>query len=60
MSGHLAVEDFFLDMPQLALFYELVQTSSWAAATPRYQSHTGHPHACAIVYVMVLSTLHRA
>ena len=60
MSGHPAVEDSYFDMPQLALFYELVQTSSWAAATPLYLNLTGHTYACAIAYVMVRSTLHRA
>ena len=58
MSGHLAVKDSFFDMPQLALFYELVQTSSLGCSL--YPNLTGPPHACAIAYVMVRSTLHRA
>ena len=60
MSGHLAVKESLFDMPQLALSCELVQTSSWAAAMPLYPNLTGPPHVCAIAYVMLLSTLHRA
>ena len=48
------------DMLRLALFYELVQTSRWAATMSLYPNLKGHPHACAMACVMLRSTLHRA